>query len=271
MAFAAVFRPFSVVYTEEHPVTYDPDAEIIFAAMPTELTGIQKRKISDFMVTIKNAGIWELLDTFYMPSAAASEANCLVDWKRPAKVAAFSGVTADFDTGFGFTNHTGGYIDTDYNPAADAVNVAQNDWTAFCWVTSLPDLSTGFAWHPLFQRQGSTLQLRAYDFDYRLEARANNANPTTTAAEAFLEADELFAVGRSASNLCAIYKGSASVKTSATASSAWATTTEAYNVRLLEFGDSTDIVGGVGVFGMGAFLDTTKLATLKSAIQAYLS
>ena len=247
---------------------YLPEAVSLFGRMSVQPSSGLKTKINEAIASLQDAGIWEKLDSLYWSILSETSQASTLDWIRPTKSASFTGAAA-WDNAFGFTSETGSYVDTDYNPASEAVNVTQNSWSSFIWCSSLPDNSVGSSYHPMIQRAGSSLQLRCYDFDYRTDARANIASISATAAECLFVAEELYTVGRDSSTSSGIYKGNTLVKTSATASSAWTTTTEAYTVRLMEF-STTDIVGGVGVWGMGSFLDATDLGNLKTIITDFL-
>lgn len=246
------------------------EAIALFARMTVEPSRELKVKINALIVTLKLDGTWDLLDTLYVPLGGETEQAMLLDWKRSGKSAAFSGAVASTSATYGFEVGASSYVDTDYNPAVDATNVERNSHTTFAWVTKLPDWTGGPMWHPIWQRASNTALLRSYDHDYRLAGRANgSAELEAAAAVAALSANELYAVSRSSSTSCALYKGSTAVDTDSAASAAWAGTAESNNLRILELASSADVTGGVGVFGMGGYLSPARLASLKSALQAF--
>ena len=114
------------------PISYDADAKALFTRMdaagaPT--TAARKVLINDMIVGMKADGDWAELD-FLQVYAAHAEAAALLNWvKNDHNGTAVNAPTFTADSGYTFDGSTD-YINTDYIPLADAVNVGQNDYKA---------------------------------------------------------------------------------------------------------------------------------------------
>lgn len=80
---------------------------------------------NQLVVDLKNAGIWSKLDTFGVFATDGDSDFALIDWIRLSQYTAVNSPT--FTTNQGFTgNGTSSYINVNYNPSTNAVNLALN-------------------------------------------------------------------------------------------------------------------------------------------------
>lgn len=249
---------------------YDGDALTLFTRFASPPSAVVKAKINTLIITLKLQGIWQLLDSLYVPAKVGEQTGGLCDWIRAtesATLASFSSWSNDY----GFEAASGGIISTNYHPANDATNLQRDNNCMFVWPTQLPNYTGGVGNHNIFVMSGVG-QFRLGYQDTGLSRLSpvicNNASIADTTTS--LSVDELFAIGRNSSTNAHLFKGSTILKTSATASTV-IDTGASYDIKLLEVDPLTDNQGGVGVWGAGAYLDTTKLAALKAAIQAYMA
>lgn len=125
------------VNTVNDPI-FEAEALLVFARMPT-LTESQKIAINKFIGAEKLAGTnnYAKYDEFFLLKLGST--NGLIGFKIKTAVA-FGGITFGPD-GVIF-NGTNAYLDTNWNPAIDAVNYAQNDANVSFFVKTIDAFST---------------------------------------------------------------------------------------------------------------------------------
>jgi hypothetical protein len=85
----------------------------------------QQVKQNQLVLDLKAGGIWSKLDTFGVFATDGSSDFALIDWKRLSQYTAVNSPT--FTTNQGFQgNGTSSYINTNYKPSADAINMTLN-------------------------------------------------------------------------------------------------------------------------------------------------
>jgi hypothetical protein len=85
----------------------------------------QQIKQNQLVLDLKAGGIWSKLDTFGVFATDGSSDFALIDWKRLSQYTAVNSPT--FTTNQGFQgNATSSYIDTNYKPSTDAINMTLN-------------------------------------------------------------------------------------------------------------------------------------------------
>lgn len=92
----------------------------------------QQVKQNKLVADLKNAGIWNKLDTFAVFATDGSSNFALIDWKR---LSLYTNVNScAFTANAGFQgNGTSSYIDTNFNPATNGVNYTLNNASRFLW------------------------------------------------------------------------------------------------------------------------------------------
>lgn len=180
--------------------SYDPDAEIIFAAMTPAPTTARKALINSFVLGCKEDGNWSLLDVVGF-LAATNSASALLNWKSPSTFIPAAVSSPTFTTDRGFTgNGSSSYINTNYNPFTQGINFTLNSHSFGCY--NLTD-SSGFymdmgsndagVGELIFSRDGTG-------------AYAYMANADPTAAGTVATAVGLTSGKRTTSNAFGVYK-----------------------------------------------------------------
>jgi hypothetical protein len=81
---------------------------------------------NQLVVDLKDGGIWSKLDTFANFATDGDSDFALIDWIRLSDYTAVNSPTFTTDEGFQ-GNGTSSYIETNYNPTIDAVNLSLNN------------------------------------------------------------------------------------------------------------------------------------------------
>lgn len=119
---------------------YDQDAQRVFDAFATPPTTTRKIMINKLVADLKAAGVFQLLDLFYVLAAADSQA-ARINWKNPGVLTASEVSSPTFTTDRGYAgNGSSSYLDTGWKPNPNGVNYTQNN--ASMWVWSLSDVSS---------------------------------------------------------------------------------------------------------------------------------
>ena len=159
---------------------YDADYQAILNyattndyTLPTET---QRLKQNQLLIDLKNAGVWNKLDTFANFATDGSTQFALIDWKRLVQYNASTSPT--FTENEGFTgNGTSSYIDTNFNPTIGSNNYLQNNASRYLYMymasgTSALDGVTTAGFNNMTrnstanQRINSTLGLTGGNFDF---------------------------------------------------------------------------------------------------------
>jgi len=116
-------------------VSYDADAQALFARMTTQPNATRKGIINDLILGLKADGNWTQLDVLVILAAHTSQA-ALLDWKNLQDGAEVLAPAFVADRGYTSDGATS-YINTQFNPSTDAVLFTQND--ASCGIYSRTD------------------------------------------------------------------------------------------------------------------------------------
>lgn len=104
---------------------YDPAAEVLFAAMSVQPDSTRRQVINTAISSLKNEGIWSLLDELWFLAAHDAQAARL-GWKRYRDITLISTPTFTTDRGYAGNGSTTG-LNTNYVPSTDGVNYTLND------------------------------------------------------------------------------------------------------------------------------------------------
>jgi hypothetical protein len=89
---------------------------------------------NQLVIDLKDAGIWDKLDTFGVFATDGDSDFALIDWIRLSQYTAVNSPT--FTTNVGFEgNGTSAYINTNFNPSTSGVNYTLNDASRFIYST----------------------------------------------------------------------------------------------------------------------------------------
>lgn len=159
---------------------YDTDYQAILDYATTQNYTLpsdeQKLLQNQLLIDLKNAGVWNKLDTFANFATDGSTQFALIDWKRLVQYNASTGPT--FTSNEGFTgNGTSSYIDTNFNPTIGSNNYLQNNASRYLYMymasgTSALDGVTTAGFNNMTrnstanQRINSTVGLTGGNFDF---------------------------------------------------------------------------------------------------------
>jgi hypothetical protein len=118
---------------------FDADYQAILDYATTQAytlpSASQQALQNQLVVDLKDGGIWSKLDTFSVFATDGDSNFALIDWKRLIQMTAVNSPTFTSNQGFQ-GNGTSSYIDTNYNPLIDSVNLSQNDASSFSYIYS---------------------------------------------------------------------------------------------------------------------------------------
>jgi hypothetical protein len=91
---------------------------------------------NQLVVDLKDSGIWSKLDSFRVYATDGDSSYALIDWKRLVMCTAVNSPT--FTTNVGYRGDgTSAYINSNYNPTANAVNYSLNSASIFAYISSV--------------------------------------------------------------------------------------------------------------------------------------
>jgi len=111
------------VYSEEYQAILDRATTLGY----THPSNAQKRLQNQLIVDLKAAGIWILLDTFYVFATDGDSNFATLNWKSPTQFRCGKVGNPTFTTNGGFTgNGTSSYLNTNWVPSTNGVNYTLN-------------------------------------------------------------------------------------------------------------------------------------------------
>jgi len=240
---------------------YDSSAAALIAAFSTPATSARMSAINSLIVALKSAGVWTKLDILYVLAAHDAQAGRL-NWKVPASFALVEVNSPTFTTDQGYAgNGTTSYLNTQFTPSTNGVNLTQNSATIGVW--SRTAAAQGASTFGNATGTGSLLvapRITGDNFNYRV-------NQTTTAATANTDGSGHYAASRSASNATQGYKNGATAGSAGSVASA-ALPSVALNIGRVASGFSDAQVAAAYA---GGNLTSTEHANLHSALNAYMT
>lgn len=258
----------TVVASGGRPVTlltptdtvYDTDTIALLGTMSVQPTATRAGLIDALIAGLKTDGIWSLLDLFYVQAAHDSQAARL-NWINPATYTCLEVASPTFTTDQGYAgNGTTSYLNTQYTPSTNAVNLAQNSATIAVWSrTAAVDkfvfgngTSTGII--------AIGTRLTGDFFSYRM-------NQSTTTATASTDGSGLFAASRSGASATQGYRNGATLGAAGSAASA-ALPAQALNIGRVAAGFSGVQVAAAAV---GANLSGAQHLALYTRLNTYMT
>ncbi len=233
----------------------DLDAAAYASAMTVAPSASRVALFDAFLRAIKAGGLWTRLDVLYLLAAHDEQAG-RVNLIAPGSHTCTAVNSPSFvaDRGFAGDGSTS-YLSTGLNPSLGGTRFALNDAVLFVW--SLTDLNASAA--EIGTRTSTRLLARSSG---SLAARANTSTTTTVAV-----ADSLGLVGWSRRSAAGhdFFRGGTVVASPTQASGAISNDA----IRIGAAG-STYSARRLAVAGAGAGLDSSQIAALASACEAYL-
>lgn len=141
----------------------------------------QQVKQNSFVEALKAAGIWDLLDILYVFATDGDQNYSFINWKSPSSYLITKSGTVNFTANQGnISNGTNGYLNTNWVPSSNGVNLTLNSTHAAAYVynhvsENKYDLGTA----PSFVNSTPQIYLRVDDsFSNTFYAVNQNANAT---------------------------------------------------------------------------------------------
>jgi hypothetical protein len=213
---------------------------------------------SQLMRALKYGGVFNKTDVLYVFANNGSKEFATINWKTPASHQATIVNSASWAKATGFTgNATDMYLDTNFNPATQGVNYAQDNANRFAWVSAyvLNHQIDGTPASSVFNRMVLANSLNT---------RINQGSTNLSASLDFRGSTGLRSISRTSSTNVEGFNGT--TQTSLTATSA-AITSE--NQVVLRSGSGYS-GAGVAIYGMGASL-VAENAALNDALNTYMA
>jgi len=128
----------NVQYIPEYRVIYDS-----FSTKPTDEIALAQNRL---VRTLRDAGLWTKMDLFYMFANDASD-NALINWANPGTFdCTVDGSALTFDAYEGFTGGLKRYLNTNYIPASNTVNIGVDDLATGVYLrTDIAEMSYDFS------------------------------------------------------------------------------------------------------------------------------
>lgn len=120
-----------VSYSTEYQAVLDRATALGY----TQPSGAQKTKQNTLVTSLKDAGIWSLLDVFYVFANDGGGDFATLNWKAPSSYQITRVNTPTFTSNQGFNgNGTTQYINTGWVPSTNGVNYTLNSASAGCHI-----------------------------------------------------------------------------------------------------------------------------------------
>jgi hypothetical protein len=86
---------------------------------------------NDLIIALKNAGVWDSLDTFYNYFHNGGESFGFIDWRNPTRIVTETGSVSFTSVDGSISDGSTGYYNTNYSPNTDGVNWQVNSASYF--------------------------------------------------------------------------------------------------------------------------------------------
>ena len=125
---------------------YDADYQAVLNYATTQAytlpTSSQKILQNQLVIDLKSAGVWDKLDVFYLMATNADSNFASINWKSPNSFELTQVNSPSFIANEGFKGDgISSYLDTNYNPSLDKINLSMNSSSIGFWQYS-PSLAT---------------------------------------------------------------------------------------------------------------------------------
>lgn len=240
--------------------SYSAEALAVFAAMTTPPDTPRKNLIDACIVSLKNAGIWTILDSLQVYAAADSQA-ARVDWVLPSRVATIA-TPPTFTTDRGFTsNGTTQFLDTGYTPGTQ---YTQNSATVSIWSRTSAQMGT------LENITGAhTAGSRLVAFYLRNASDSLNMrlNESTGTAIANTDGSGMFTGSRTGASAGQIYRNGSSLGVASLPASSGIPA----NAFTVCKANTTFSTREAAMFAAGGGMNATQAADFYTAMQTYMT
>jgi hypothetical protein len=139
---------------------------------------------NQLMIDLKNAGVWNKLDSFRVYATDGSAAYALIDWKRLVLCTAVNSPT--FTTNQGYKgNGTSSYINSNFTPSTDGVNYTLNNASIFAYISGVRTIGQIQAYQGYFWGSGYLLLAAGTNFTGETYINSVTAVPNATTGVGF--------------------------------------------------------------------------------------
>lgn len=237
----------------------------------THPSAAQKTKQNQLIVDLKAAGIWTLLDTFYVFRTDGDASFALLNWKSPSTFEISRVASCTFTSGQGFNgNGTTMYLNTNFSLLTNGVNAALNSYGIISSVYNNATDST--------MLYGTTDAANTLRTSLRVRSATDvaetymNATFGNLSSAVVTDSSGLWHAQRTASNAYRILRNGVQVST---ASDAGGASMAAPNIYLLARNNNGVLANQnsswkISMFGVGATL-SGKESALSTAWTTYIS
>lgn len=255
------FFPFIAASLPSGP-SYDPDAQAWFDAVSWGASDLeQKQAVNDFIVALKDGGVWSKLDRLWLIANRDQTAGmtCLksLEAMTPVNSPTFTqwrGIAG---------NGSSSYVNTNYNPATDGVNFTLNSASFGAYARTWPGAATSTLIGASDSNGGNAIRPEWTDNKTYSSINAGDGTqgPNTTLASR----TGLFTITRTASNACALYQG-ATLRASSSAASSAVQNTNMCLLALNQTGAQAS-AAQISVAYAGGALTSQNITDLNTAVE----
>lgn len=243
-------------------IRYQTETDALIARITARTSGRRARLMDDLIKALKDAGIWQTRDFFYVFAGSTTQAATR-NWIADAYNATLSSSpTFTADQGYQ-TNGTSSYVDSNFAASTAGGHLSQNDMSFGFWSLTDGAATTSNAGRLV---SGSGISVVARDANDAMSGRANMTTPAASANGSVPSGLGLRSVARNASNAFSLRANGIEVATGSTASVALVSGT-------IKFGSAQNGSFSAAKFAAGhagGYLTTTQEAALNSALSQYL-
>lgn len=252
----------SALWSATDSVTYEPEAQALFARMTTPPSTAYKAAINTLIQTGKSAGWWQKFDAFWMPKKAQDSQAGALNWTSSSFTLTASGTITHSAAGFASTGSPN-YMDTGFIPTTHGVNFTLND----ARIAALADYDSGQGVMGAVA-PGGAIYVNASQFYGNLHGATEVvflSSPNVNLAEG------LFSISRRGSTEVEAYKDGVSVSTLSQTSTGMATTSLLAFAKHQGSGGAVadPWAGTIGHMAIGGGFTDAEEASFKAARDAY--
>jgi hypothetical protein len=218
----------------------------------------------DTMVrALVDGGVWDRLDVFYMFANENSGADNLINWVNPGTNNATAVSSPTWTSLEGYTGDgSADYIDTNYNPSTDAVNLSLNSYAYGVYIRNNVEENAGVI---------GNSTARNYLYPRRVgDSQLCRINSSSNLAGSVADSRGLWIATRTASNARALYRNGASVD-SDTDTPVSVDNANAFVLAISNAGTPADLSNyQVAVAFYGSGLGLSHVTALTNAVEVYM-
>lgn len=246
--------------------TYIAEASALFARMTVQPDATRKGLIQDLISSLKDDGLWNKIDVFYVFAAHTEQAS-LLNWKSTSYNCTAYG-TPTFTTDVGFTGGSNKYLDTNFDLSTNATYFTLNSGSLYVY---LQTVVTG-AYCDIGVKETALNRFTSILLKYNNSAcwyGINQVEANAGSIPASFVAG-FYGLSRTASNVIKIYNHNSSLADRTNASTAIPSGTVYIMARHATAGAEFYSARKYSFACIGAGLNLTETTNLATALETYL-